>query len=566
MSWIFGFYSKKIQETKFISEYHPSAIESISNNKYYIAIGGNKHTIFYECINPEIKYFICGIPISKDSSKILDKGDLDYIFNTSPHNFDLLNGHFCGVYVQNGSIKIFTDKLGLREVHIYENENGWYFSTRLDWLLKLNHFEIDFNVFGSRWKLVNQLSNKSIVKNIQRINCGSKATIEQNRIEFTECNWLPQKDRNVSIKEFENTLRQNVFVGGYSNSRISLSLSGGMDSRVILSYLLSSEYKNWDCHTFNSESSMDCTIAKKISKDFKFKHQILSDNEYNNDNILSDLFEYIGATYVTESGFISRKLMHYESLPQDNVIIDGGFGEIWRREFLTRLYHLGKNDLLNKNVQNISRYLSNHRANIFNEDCNSTMQNGIHNQIDKIFTELPSIKEIGFGNWLDLFSLKTRLVNYYAPEQSRIDNYVKAYMPFVQISLLDNLLNVSVDIRKDNQLFKEIIKSNNRKLSQYSLAKGIMSYPFWFTPLMKRIYSQVHKRLKSSDDNHSVDIYLNKLKEFTLDTVSSKSVKEYSPYNYDFINKTINSYYNGNVDSRNIVDWFITFEIFRQKL
>lgn len=566
MSWIFGFYSKKIQETKFISEYHPSAIESISNNKYYIAIGGNKHTIFYECTNPEIKYFICGIPISKDSSKILEKADLDDIFNSSPHNIDLFNGHFCGVYIQNESICFFTDKLGLREIHIYENENGWYFSTRLDWLLKLNHFEIDFNEFGSRWKSINQLSNKSIVKNVKRINCGSKAKIEQNMIEFTEYNWLPQKDRNVSIKEFDNTLLKNVLIGTDNDSKISLSLSGGMDSRVILSYLLSSAYKNWDCHTFDFESNMDSAIAEKISKKFHIKYQIISDDNYNHDNILPDLSEYVGATYLTESGYISRKLMHYKSLPQDKLIIDGGFGEIWRREFLTRLYHLGKNDLLKRNIKNISSYLNNHRANIFNEDCNSIMQDGVYNQIDKKFDELPSINEIGFGNWLDLFALKTRLVNYYAPEQARIDNYVKAYMPFVQLSLLENLLNVSVNIRKDNRLFKEIIKSNNRKLSKYSLAKGNMSYPFWFTPLMKRAYSKIHNVFNRSGGNYTMDIYLNKMKEFTLDMISSKAVKNYSPYNYELIKNTVNAYYKGSADSRKFVDWFITFEIFRQKL
>lgn len=566
MSWIFGFYSKKVQETKYISEYHPTAIESIRNKKYYIAIGGNKNTLFYECINPGIKYFICGIPISNDSSKILDKGDLDNIFNSSSYNIDLLNGHFCGVYVQNESICIITDKLGLREVHIYENENGWYFSTRLDWLLKLNHFEIDFSEFGSRWKLINQLSNKSIVKNIQRINCGSKVKIERDGIEFTKSNWFPQKYRNVSIQEFDDTLRKNVIIKTFNNSKISLSLSGGLDSRVILSYLLSSDYKNWDCHTFNSESNMDCTIAERISKDFNISHQFLSDNEFDKQNILSDLSEYVGATYLTESGFISRKLMHYESLPHDSIIIDGGFGEIWRREFLTRLYHFGKNDLLYKNIENISRYLINHRANIFNDDCNSIMHNGIYNQIHEIFTGLPLIKVIGLGNWLDLFSLKTRLVNYYAPEQARIDNYVKAYMPFVQLSLLENLLNVSVDRRKNNRLFKSIIKSNYCELSKYNLAKGNLSYPFWFTPLMKRTYSKVHNLSSHSGENYNMDLYLNKMKEFTLDSVSSRSVKEYSPYNYELIKNNISNYYNGDVELRKYVDWFITFEIFRQKL
>jgi hypothetical protein len=63
-----------------------------------------------------------------------------------------------------------------------------------------------------------------------------------------------------------------------------------------------------------------------------------------------------------------------------------------------------------------------------------------------------------------------------------------------------------------------------------------------------------------------MDLYLNKMKEFTLDSVSSRSVKEYSPYNYELIKNNISNYYNGDVELRKYVDWFITFEIFRQKL
>lgn len=566
MSWIFGFYSKKNIDTKFISKYHPPSIESICNNTYYIAIGGNKHNLLYDKHNPKIKYFMCGFPILNLPLRLLGKDDLDNIINSSLDSIEMLNGHFCGVLLKDESISFFTDKLGLREFHIYENETGWYFSTRLDWLLKVNHFEINFEEFGSRWKLINQLSNKSIVKNIQRINSGLKTRIDRNRIEVAERNWFPQKSNDISVKDFIDILRENIFIGKYNSSKISLSLSGGMDSRVILSFLLSGNYENWDCHTFDSDSKMDSTIAEIISQDFNIRHKMLSSTYYSEDIILSELDDYIGVTYLAESGFISRKLMHYKSLPKDSLIIDGGFGEIWRREFLTRLYHFGKNDILNKNIQNISRYLIHHRADIFNEDCNTTMQNGIYNQIRAIFIDLPPVKEIGLSNWLDLFSLKTRLSNYYGPEQGRIDDYVKSYMPFVQPNLLENLLNVSVNIRKDNRLFKKIIKSNQSKLSKYNLAKGNMSYPFWLTPIMKRIFFQVHNKIIGSDDNHTIDLYLNNLKEFALDIVSSKSVKEYSPYNYNFINNTMISYYKGNTELRKIVDWFITFEIFRQKL
>ncbi|MCZ6595234.1 MAG: hypothetical protein O6943_10025 [Bacteroidetes bacterium] len=564
MSWIFGFVSKNSFDTKCVSEFHPQSIASVSNSKYYIAIGGNNHTLFYEKADPIINYFVCGLPISKSVTKFLDKNDWSRILNDKQDELKSLNGHFCGVLTKNGIITLFTDRLGLREFHIYETGNGWYFSSRLDFILKLQGFEIDFNEFGSRWRLINQLSNKSIVKNIHRLNCGAKAIISHNQLEFIENNWFPSKGETISKNDFNHKLEKLTLLGTYNNSKISLSLSGGMDSRVILSLLLNSNYDNWDCHTFQTEDKMDINIAEKILRDFNIQHKLFSDNTHKNNNIIPELFNYIGSTYLTDSGFTSRKLMHYKSLLPNEIIIDGGFGEIWRREFLTRLYHLGKNDLENKNYENISKYLINHRANIFSEECNSLMERGIVDQIEKLVTNLPSIKEIGLGNWLDLFSLKTRLVNYYAPEQARIDNFVTAYMPFVQFIIVKDLLNLPIEKRKNNRLFKSIIKLNYSKLSKYRLAKGNISYPFYFTPLMKRASLLIHSKISNNKEWGELDSFLYKMKEFTMDSLLSNSTKEYAPYDYGRIYKKVTSYYNGEKDNKQFVNWFLTFDIFRQ--
>jgi hypothetical protein len=564
MSWIFGFYSKNSFDTKCVSEFHPQPIASISNSKYYIAIGGNNHTLFYQKADPIINYFVCGVPISKSATKFLDKSDWRRILNNKPDELKSLNGHFCGVLTKNGIVTLFTDRLGTREFHIYENDNGWYFSSRLDFIIKLGSFEIDFNEFGSRWLLINQLSNKSIIKNIHRLNCGTKAIISDNHLEIYKDNWFPSKGETISVNDFNHKLEELTLLGTYSNSKISLSLSGGLDSRVILSLLLNSNYDKWDCHTFQTEDKMDINIAEKILSDLNIQHKLLSDDSHSQNDIVPELFDYIGSTYLTDSGFTSRKLMHYKSLLQNHIIIDGGFGEIWRREFLTRLYHFGKKDLENKNYENISKYLINHRANIFSEECNSLMERGIVGQLEKLFTNLPSIKEIGLGNWLDLFSLKTRLVNYYAPEQARIDNFVTAYMPFVQFIIVKDLLNLPIEKRKNNRLFKSIIKINRSNLSKYRLAKGDVSYPYYFTPLMKRARSLIHSKFSKNKEWSELDSFLYKMKEFTMDSLLTNSAKEYVPYYYGRIYKKVTSYYNGEKNNKQFVNWFLTFEIFRQ--
>jgi len=155
-------------------------------------------------------------------------------------------------------------------------------------------------------------------------------------------------------------------------------------------------------------------------------------------------------------------------------------------------------------------------------------------------------------------------VNYYAPEQARIDNFVTAYMPFVQFIIVKDLLNMPIEKRKNNRLFKSIIQLNYRKLSKYRLAKGNMSYPFYFTPLMKRTSSLIQSKFDKNKEWDELDSFLYKMKEFTMDSLLSNSTRKYASYEYDRIYKNVNSYYNGEKDKNQFVDWFLTFEIFRQ--
>jgi hypothetical protein len=564
MSWIFGFYSKKQINEELISKYHPHPITSVRTPKYYIAAGGNNNTLLFNKDNFKVNYFISGVPISSDASKFVSKIDFDELLSSDLDKLKLLNGHFCGVVIKDNSLHLFTDQLGLREFHIYENNFGWYFSTRLDWLLKLDKFEIDFNEFGSRWLLINQLSNKSIIKNVYRLNCGATASLKDNECKYFENNWIPEKSKFITTLEYKSKLEKLTLLGLSNNRRVTLSLSGGMDSRVILSLLLNSDYKNWGCYILKTEDKADKQIAEKILTDLKIQYKLFAD-EYPDENyMLSELFNYIGATYLTGSSFNSLKLFYYRLFPNNEIIVDGGFGEIWRREFLNRLYIFGKKDIEEKNFDNIFNHLTNNKADIFSTECSLLMKKGGVNQIEKLFSTLPPHSEIGLGNWLDLFSIKTRLVNFYAQEQARVDNYVTSYMPFVQPYLLNDILNLPVEDRLNNRLFKRIIRSDKYGLSKYNLAKGDISYPFYFSPIMKRIYSKFYDKLKrpATDDNH--DKFLFSLKSFILDSLHSKPAREYAPYNYDSIYKEVNSYYNGDKSRKKYVDWFLTFEIFRQ--
>lgn len=566
MSWLFGFYAKHPYDVKQISKLHSKPSSYFQDANYYLATGGNSYLRYGNQTNFNFKFFVCGLGIFEDAERILNFVDWQEILSNYPTRLDSLNGHFCGAVIKDNCIYLFTDRLGLRELHIIENKEGWYFSTRIDWLLKIQKFEIDFNEFSSRWLLINQISNNSIIKNIKRLNCGAQALINGQKLEVKEDYWIPYISNRISIKDYKERLQAFILLGEKNNSKISLSLSGGLDSRVILSFLLKSDYKNWDCHTFITDAAMDGKIAEKIVTDLGIPQREFSNNVSikNVDELIGELYEYIGNTYITESAFISRRLSHYGNFTNGELIIDGGFGEIWRREFLMRLSYNGEKYIEEENFEKIAGYLKYNRADIFNFDVIDLMNRGIINQLKGLKENLPDWKRIGFGNWLDLFSIKTRLVNYYSSEQARVDSLSNSFMPFAQLSLLNELLNMPINERKNYKLFKKIIISNSKKLSKYNLAKGNISYPFYFSPLLKRLYFEINFRIRRKKRDNLMDQFLDVLKEFIMDSLLSNSAKTYSSYNYQEIYKNVNLYYKGETSYKYFVNWFITFEIFRQ--
>ncbi len=88
------------------------------------------------------------------------------------------------------------------------------------------------------------------------------------------------------------------------------------------------------------------------------------------------------------------------------MIIDGGFGEIWRREFANRLLLLGRKALLEKDFKRIYSILKHNKADIFSEEVLKEMEKGTIEQIEKLFEEMPDVAKIGPANWIDIFSIR----------------------------------------------------------------------------------------------------------------------------------------------------------------
>lgn len=570
MSWIIGITGNNISSLKEKAiSFSQDHLFEYQSDKLFIRGGGNDKT-FFGGKNNEGGFTACGVGINyfESSAKFLSSYDFD---NLNEEDYLKLNGHFVQVKWDKNKIVFITDKYGLRDIFYYKtNEGNYLFSTRSDWLAKIVNVKIDYKVFGSRWLLFNQISPESIFEGIKRINCGSKFIIDlgNNSCSTTNSDHFKTIHAKVfSADDFKRTFERLVTFP--IEEKINLSLSGGMDSRVILSQLLKSNVP-FSTHTFGNLSNLDSIIAKKQSESFGITHEQINMPLAAVDETINELKEYVLLSLVNNSVSSFIQLRNYDYFKNKNdVLIDGGFGEIWRREFFNRLLISGKKDLRDKNVDNILPYLMINRSDIFNNDIKQSMIIGCKEQLENIFTELPTIKNIGIENWIDLFALKTRLSNYYSHEQIRNDSILRSYMPFVQPALLDNLININLSLKKNGRLFRHIIETNKKELRSFALAKGELTHPFRFNTIQTRLYILINKKLKAGKQtNLPATSIIDFLYSFVQDTINSHPVKNADCYDQKKLSALSAKLYKRQLTNTDYseLDWWLAFEIFRKEI
>ncbi len=565
MSWFFGYYCKK-KTTSGIHEINlPDDITfKHETENHFFSAGGNRN-IFCETSGNEL-FVVSGIGIDKNFEIVADTNSWKQTALPKILQHDFIDGHYAGLSITAGSFIFFTDPLGLREIFFFETEDKIYFSTRLNLILKLGKFEIDFNVFGSRWMLLNQISSESIVKNIKRVNCGSIASIRNKELSIKKFDWLPEEnEKSTSSIEFSDLVKKYFFLSK-DHQKLSLSLSGGLDSRLLLSLLLKQKSIDWSTHTFSNSNSADSEVAKELASHFHFHFNIIKPKDLSSLGLFDYIKNYIADTYLTESAFNAVNLLGYENLPENEFILDGGFGEIWRREFFLKLLFKNRKAVADIDPLILTKNMLLFRAGIFNKETTDLMFNSSMNQVSALMKEINTGRNILPENIVDFFVIKSRLPNYYGAEQNRIDSKVVALMPFAQFSLLNKLFSVPVKTRRNNKLFKSIISENMPTLKEIPLSKGNMTYPYFLNSFGKRIYTKIFSGLKKNEDS-SVRRFLSVLKDFTYDSLNSSSFKNYHYYDHAIINKLVEDIYEkNNIIRFNEFSWFLAFEIFRQTI
>ena len=568
MSWIHARIGPSI--TQELTPGSPKPLRVFTLPRGYIALGGIPETCLYD--GDEKKGWAVvglGIEVTETESQLVDKEGWRRILSRDTPWHTSLNGHFSAIRWDGDRIDCFTDELGQRTLFFSRSHRGLCISTRLDRVTKTTgNTDIDFSSLGAKWLMFNQLEYGSCIAGVSRLGPRGHAVFKgEELVTSGSTPWLPEFGHDT-VDRAVATLSSLVRGALKSRWTPSLGLSGGLDSRILLARLIGKTDRPFRVHTFGDPMDPDVRISMAISQalglDRRYFHEPLPDVGL----LIPMLREYAAQTHLAEPASSFAKLRYYPALRRDGcLMIDGGFGEIARRQYLNRIAALGRSALRRRQSSRLAALMRVARGDFFDPGVMMTMEHGAIESLERVLSSLPPVAAIGIENSVDLLAIRTRVPNWGAPEQARLDSDVVNFMPLVQPSFLRAVFAAKVSHRRSGGLYREIIRSSCPQLANFPLVKAGTTYGFGLSTPAAWLVTKVKTKLGRRFVDHSSDGLLQSMKEYILDKAHSSEISECSFYDGKKISHATEMYFaKGDRTFGHTIDWFLTFELWRKSL
>lgn len=365
-----------------------------------------------------------------------------------------LNGWFSGFLVdlQANKMVLFNDRYGMQKIFYHETKDAFYFASEAKALLTIYPAlrELDMQGLAELLSCTCVLENRTLFKNIYLLPVASAWTFNQDlntekSLYFTPDIWekQPWLEKNFFYERLQETFKKILLRYFRANQKIGISLTGGVDTRMIMAYadLPTGKYP---CYTFGGmyRDCYDVKLAKKIAIECHQTHQTLP-VDY---NFLSNFSRYASSTIYITDGYLDvsgASEIYVNKLARDiaPIRMTGNFGG----EVLRSIRHLNATPPM---------------QNLFHHDFNQYTQR-VKNTLDKYDKEPLSFILFNDSPWHN----NNRLVS----EQSQLT----LRTPYMDNDLVALMYRMQCDIRNDKEMSLRLIRDGKPSLGKIVTDKGL---------------------------------------------------------------------------------------------
>ncbi|MCK4524146.1 hypothetical protein KAU15_04390, partial [candidate division WOR-3 bacterium] len=198
-------------------------------------------------------------------------------------------GHYSILISDNNELRLINDPTGTRTIYYYHINDGFYFSTRISDLVEITGKKSpNIANIGSFYMLSANFNNGTEIENIHKLMHDEELIISSNNFHLKKNNVIKKH-----IKTNNNTTFNYLFTNllkSISGNNILLALSGGFDSRYIMSVMLKNNV-HFQTFTFGCKAELDSLIAMEISNVCNIKHQLF--DNYDKSSLIEKMEHYL---------------------------------------------------------------------------------------------------------------------------------------------------------------------------------------------------------------------------------------------------------------------------------
>ena len=385
--------------------------------------------------------------------------------------FEKLNGLFSGLLIdkRQGKAFLFNDRYGVERVYLHESNGTAYFASEAKALLRvlpeLRGFDEEgvaqFLSFGCT------VEGHTLFRGIRLFPAGSVWSFENGqrykRKYFSPEMWESQPTLTAGVfqSKFEETFKRILPRYLESNSKVGISLTAGLDSRIIMACMPQTG-SNPICYTFSGENrdTLDARLAARVAEACGLDHRILRLGP----DFFSDFPSFVDRTVYATDGCLGSLGAHEIYLNNQARVLSpvrltGVFGgEILRGVSMFKPLHFA-HQLVN--------------AELAETTASCTVQwsdNGAHPVTFAAFREIPEKR-------------------FATPAASRSQTSFRT--PYLDNEIVALAYQAPETVRTSTDFPISLVKANNPSLARIPTDMGVMGERNRFAATSRRIFSKV---------------------------------------------------------------------------
>lgn len=197
----------------------------------------------------------------------------------------MLEGMFAFAIYDKKSETIFLarDRIGEKPLYYAQTNDGFLFASELSSIIRSGIIKKEINPIAVGYYFLKNFYHipepVTLVKEVYKLKQGHYMFVKKGKISEIERYWIPKfidiQDKRYIKSKLKNILKHAVVSNLVADVKISILLSGGIDSSIIAKEVSDMGYK-LKCYTIGEKNGdKDINISRKLAESLGYKHEIV---------------------------------------------------------------------------------------------------------------------------------------------------------------------------------------------------------------------------------------------------------------------------------------------------